>query len=74
MRNNTFYNVKVAPIFKAGGLQAMPSDYKIVNNLFMIAPNQDIILRHNNTDEEYQAFYERMAEDNQIVESEFYIS
>ena len=74
VRNNTFYNVKVAPIFKAGGLQAMPSDYKIVNNLFMIAPNQDIILRHNNTDEEYQAFYERIAEDNQIVESEFYIS
>ena len=74
VRNNTFYNVKVTPIFKAGGLQAMPSDYKIVNNLFMIAPNQDIILRHNNTDEEYQAFYEKIAKDNQIVESEFYIA
>ena len=74
VRNNTFYNVKVAPIFKAGGLQAMPSDYKIVNNLFMIAPNQDIILRHNNTDEEYQVFYEKIAKDNQIIESDFYIS
>ena len=74
VRNNTFYNVKVAPIFKAGGLQAMPSDYKIVNNLFMIAPNQDIIFRHNNTDEEYQVFYEKIAKDNKIIESDFYIS
>jgi 16S rRNA (cytosine967-C5)-methyltransferase len=73
VRNNTFYNVKVAPIFKAGGLQAMPKDYKIINNLFMIAPKQDIILRHKNTDEEYQAFYEKLAKDNVIIESEFYM-
>ena len=74
VRNNTFYNVKVAPIFKAGGPQAMPKDYKIVNNLFMIAPRQDIILRSKDTtDEEYQAFYEKIAKDNQIIETEFYI-
>ena len=74
VRNNTFYNVKVAPIFKAGGPQAMPKDYKIVNNLFMIAPRQDIILRSKDTtDEEYQEFYKKIAKDNQIIETEFYI-
>ncbi len=74
VRNNTFYTARVTPIFKAGGLQAMPNDYKIINNLFLIYPNQDIILRHNNTDEEYQAFYKKIAKDNQIIESDFYTS
>ena len=51
----------------------MPKDYKITGNLFLIDPNQDIILRHKDTtDEEYQAFYEKIAKDNQIVETEFY--
>jgi hypothetical protein len=73
VRNNTFYNARVAPIFKAGGPQAMPKDYKITGNLFLIDPNQDVILRHKDTtDEEYQAFYEKIAKDNQIVETEFY--
>ena len=72
VKNNTFYNARVAPIFKAGGLQAMPKDYKIINNLFLIEPKQDIILRHNNTEEEYQVFYEKIAKDNRIVETEFY--
>ena len=73
VRNNTFYNARVAPIFKAGGPQAMHNDYKIVNNLFLIDPKQDIILRHKDTtDEEYQAFYEKIAKDNKIVETEFY--
>ena len=73
VRNNTFYNARVAPIFKAGGPQAMPKDYKITGNLFLIDPNQDVILRHKDTtEEEYQAFYEKIAKDNQIVETEFY--
>ena len=73
VRNNTFYNARVAPIFKAGGPQAMPKDYKITGNLFLIAPKQDVILRSKDTtDEEYQTFYEEIAKNNQIVETEFY--
>ena len=73
VKNNTFYNARVAPIFKACGPQAMPKDYKITGNLFLTAPNQDVILRSKDTtDEEYQTFYEKIAKDNQIVETEFY--
>ena len=75
VRNNTFYNSRYTPIFKSGGPQKMPSDYKIINNLFMIAQNEEIIIRvDSTTDEEYRAFYEKIAKDNQIVESEFYTS
>jgi hypothetical protein len=75
VRNNTFYNSRYTPIFKSGGPQKMPSDYKIINNLFMIAPNEEIIIRvDSTTDEEYRAFYEKIAKDNQIIESEFYTS
>ena len=72
VRNNTFYNARIAPIVKSYGPQQMPSDYKIVNNLFLIAPDQDIILRVKTTDEEYQEFYKKIAKDNRIVETEFY--
>ena len=75
VRNNTFYNARVAPIVKSYGPQQMPADYKIINNLFLIAPNQDVILRvKTTTDEEYQTFYDKIAKDNQIIESDFYIS
>lgn len=74
VKNNTFYNARVTPIFKAGGPQQMPSDYKIFNNLFITAPNQEIIFRgKDTTDEDYQAFYEKIAKDNVIIESEFYM-
>lgn len=74
VRNNTFYNARVAPIVKSYGPQLIPSDYKIVGNLFMLAPKQDIALRVKTTDEEYQSFYDRIAESNQIIESDFYTS
>ena len=72
VRNNTFYGSRYTPIFKSGGPQMMPSDYMIIDNLFFIEPKQDLILRHNTTDEEYNAFYKRLAGQNTIVESEFY--
>lgn len=75
VRNNTFYNSRYSPIFKAGGPAKMPEDYKIINNLFLIEPAQDIILRLNTTDdEEYKSFYDKIAESNQIIESRFYTS
>ena len=73
VRNNTFYNSRYTPIFKAGGPQKMPSDYKIIDNLFLIDPKEKIIIRvDSTTDEEYQAFYEKIAKDNKIVEAAFY--
>ena len=74
VRNNTFYNARVAPIIKSYGPQQMPNDYKIINNLFLINPTQDIILRVKTTDEEYQAFYDKIAKNNQIIKSDFYTS
>ena len=51
----------------------MPSDYKIIDNLFLIDPKEKIIIRvDSTTDEEYQAFYEKIAKDNKIVEAAFY--
>ena len=75
VRNNTFYNARVSPIVKSGGLKELPSDYKIINNLFLIAPEQDIILRvPSTTDEEYNSFYDMIAGDNQIIKTDFYTS
>ena len=73
VRNNTFYNVKVAPIFKAGGPAKVPNDYKISGNLFFIKPNQEVIYRKGFSDEEYGDFYKKLAKENSIVESEFYM-
>lgn len=73
VRNNTFCNVSVAPIFKSGGPANMPSDYKISGNLFLIKPNQEVIYRKGFSDEEYGAFYKKLAKENSIVESEFYM-
>ena len=74
VRNNTFYNARVAPIIKSYGPQQLPDDYKIINNLFLIDPAQDIALRVKTTDEEYQAFYDKIAKNNQIIKSDFYTS
>ena len=73
VRNNTFYNVKVAPIFKAGGPAKVPNDYKISGNLFFIKPNQEVIYRKGFSDEEYNEFYEKLKKDNAVIESEFYM-
>ena len=74
VRNNTFYNARVSPIVKSGGPKEMPSDYKIIDNLFLIDPAQDVILRiKTTTDEEYGAFYKKLAKENSIVESEFFM-
>ena len=73
VRNNTFYNSRYTPIFKAGGPQKMPEDYKIIDNLFLVDPTEDIIIRvDSTTDEEYQSFYDRIAKNNQIIKSDFY--
>ena len=73
VRNNTFCNVSVAPIFKSGGPANMPSDYKISGNLFLIKPNQELIYRKGFSDEEYGAFYKKIAKENNIVKSEFFM-
>lgn len=73
VRNNTFCNVSVAPIFKSGGPAKVPSDYKISGNLFFIKPNQEVIYRKNVPDEEYNEFYEKLKKDNAVIESEFYM-
>ena len=73
VRNNTFYNVKVAPIFKAGGPAKVPNDYKISGNLFFIKPNQEVIYRKSFSNEEYNEFYEKLKKDNAVIESEFYM-
>ena len=75
VRNNTFYNARVSPIVKSGGPQEMPKDYKIIGNLFLMDLEQDVILRvKTTTDEEYQDFYNKIAENNQIVKTNFYTS
>lgn len=75
VRNNTFYNARVSPIVKSGGPQEMPKDYKIIGNLFLMDLEQDVILRVKaTTDEEYQDFYNKIAENNQIVKTDFYTS
>ena len=51
----------------------MPSDYKIIDNLFLIDPKEKIIICvDSTTDEEYQSFYEKIAKDNKIVKAAFY--
>ena len=73
VRNNTFYNARVSPIVKSGGPKEMPRDYKISGNLFLIKPNQELIYRKGFSDEEYGAFYKKLAKENSIVESEFFM-
>ena len=75
VRNNTFYNARVSPIVKSGGPQEMPKDYKIIGNLFLTDLEQDVILRvKTTTDEEYREFYNKIAENNRIVKTDFYTS
>ena len=73
VRNNTIYNPKVAPIFKSGGPANMPNDYKIEGNTFFINPKQDVIYRKNFPDEDYNAFYENLKKNNNVIETEFFM-
>ena len=71
VRNNTFYRALVAPIYKSGGPEKIPSDYRIINNTFFIDPSQDLAFRQDCSDSAYKAFFDKLAAENILVESEF---
>lgn len=71
VQNNTFYGARVTPIFKSGGPDKIPADYKIEGNTFLIDQAQDIIFRQDCSEDTYKDFYKRLSATNKIIESEF---
>ncbi|MBQ8508612.1 MAG: right-handed parallel beta-helix repeat-containing protein [Clostridia bacterium] len=66
IRNNTFYNARVSTIFKSGGPKEMPEDYKIYDNVIIRKVGQDLIFRADNTEEQYNAFADKIIANNII--------
>jgi len=71
VRHNTFYRARVAPVYKSIGVQEMPEGYRIVDNLFLMEPGQEVIFRQQGDEEAYAAFYDKLASQNKIVMSAF---
>ena len=68
VRHNTFYNARVTPIYKSKGPQEMPEGYRIIDNVFMIEPGQDIFFREDGDEQAYAALMQMIASQNTIVE------
>lgn len=67
--NNVFYGARVSSIFKRGGPQAIPDDYKIYDNVFVKAAGQPIALPDaSTTAEELAAFEAKIAAKNRVVD------
>ncbi|MBR7185306.1 MAG: right-handed parallel beta-helix repeat-containing protein [Clostridia bacterium] len=71
IRNNTFWQARVSPIYKSGGPGQIPSDYRITGNTFFLSPGQDVAYRDGCTEDEYQAFYDRLRAENHLVETAY---
>jgi len=71
VRNNIFYGARVSPIYKSVSPDKLPNDYIIEGNTFFVDQDQDIIFRHNCTDEVYRDIFDRLSAKNSIVIRKF---
>lgn len=71
VRNNIFYSARVSPIYKSVSPDKLPANYIIEGNTFFVDQDQDIIFRHNCTDEVYRDIFDRLSAKNSIVIRKF---
>lgn len=71
VRNNLFGRALKTPIYKSGGPAAMPDDYKIYGNTFIVGEEQDIICRGGCPDGAYEGYLASITAANAIYTSAY---
>lgn len=72
VRNNVFSGARTAAIYKSGGPAAIPADYKVYGNTFIVRNGQDIAYRAGCTDDEYDKVFNKIACENTIYIADNY--
>ncbi len=71
VRNNTFIHSRLEPIFKSDGPAAIPESYRIVDNTFIVTPDQHLAFSHGNEEESCAAFDARIHAENTVIEEAY---
>ncbi|MBQ7922848.1 MAG: right-handed parallel beta-helix repeat-containing protein [Clostridia bacterium] len=69
VRNNTFAGARLHTIFKAGGPGYVPEDYHLTGNTILRPAGQPLINREDASDAVYEAFCDRIAGENRILDN-----
>jgi len=74
VRNNVFVHARVATVYKSGGPEKIPKDYKIYDNLIIRPTGQKVVWKDRSSDEASDAYEEMLRQNNMVVERDNYES
>ena len=69
VRGNFFAFAKSCTLFKSGGINDVPADYKVYGNTIIRPAGQQMCWRGNATDEQVAAFEKKFADNNLVIDS-----
>ncbi len=67
VKNNVFSHARIATLYKSGGINMIPKDYKIYDNIILCPEKQPIAAGGENIDEESVKAFEKMISENNSV-------
>lgn len=70
VRNNVFSGARKAALYKSGGPAAMPPDYEIYGNTFILGPGEDLVYSPKGADGAYDRYCAMLEEKNEVYRPE----